>query len=802
MTGPRDALHVQGRPRVSAERALEALRDLYGRTGTLSELPSERDRNFRVVFEDGELAVLKFSHPAEQRELLELQHRMQARVSARAPVYRFPTVMQTEEGGAIGTTPVGEDLLLTRLLAWVPGMPLARAAPRSRALLEGVGFLLGSVDGALEGLEDPAAHRYLRWDLRQAEQVVAAHVEHVGDDERRGLVDRLARSASESLGRHADALRTAVIHNDANDHNVLVETVAGDPDAAESRAVTGLIDFGDVVHSWLVAEVAIACAYAMLGASDPHRAAAAVVRGYHRAHPLTEPELAALPHLALLRLLVSVSLSASQAARDPENRYLAISETSAWRVIHYLADESPQLFHAKLREACDFEPCPSSPALVAWLRAHSGQAAPVLHPDPSAVPSTVLDLSVGSLELGSDAQCLRPAELSERLFTHMSQAGAQVGLGRYDEARTWYHGSAYEREGDGSERRTVHLGVDLFAPPGTPVTAPFAGWVHSVQDNAGELDYGPTLILEHRPADGVVFHTLYGHLGPEVLDRLSPGQEIAAGGQVGTVGAMPGNGNWPPHLHFQVIADLLGNSGTYPGVAAPGDRATWLSLSPDPNLVLGIPHLAPADRGLEAAELLQARRELLGPTLSVSYRRPLKIVRGIGQFLVDDTGRRYLDCVNNGPQHEHPVSARRARRVCAPPQRDASGPTERVLLRLFGQRGERARPAHGTDAHRSPRRPGRGGGLPRQHQFTGGSQPLQVRRPGRAWGGDAPPRSSRSPCSAAVDRSSFLPGTFAKRRRPFGVGEASTSRTRCRSGSAASARTSGPSRPRESCRTS
>ena len=202
------------------------------------------------------------------------------------------------------------------------------------------------------------------------------------------------------------------------------------------------------------------------------------------------------------------------------------------------------------------------------------------------------------------------------------------------------------------ERRTVHMGHDIFAEPGAEVRAPLSGKVVSVKDNADRLDYGPTVILEHETPHGPVW-TLYGHLERASVAALSEGDAVAAGDVIARVGPYPENGDWPPHLHFQIMTDLLGHLGDFPGVAAPREVDVWGSFVPDPNLLLRIPlettWSAPAD--------LRARRAaVLGPSLSVSYRDPIHVVRGRGARLYDVWGREYLDCVNNVPHvgHEHP----------------------------------------------------------------------------------------------------------------------------------------------------
>ena len=235
-------------------------------------------------------------------------------------------------------------------------------------------------------------------------------------------------------------------------------------------------------------------------------------------------------------------------------------------------------------------------------------------------------------------------DLSDVLFGEMARGGASVGIGRYDEPRLLYAGEAFARDGD---RRTIHIGVDLFVRAGTSVRAPLDGTVESVHENPEPLDYGPTVILRHEPPDGPPFYTLYGHLSRSVLTQLSPGDGVSAGQAFAELGTFQENGNWPPHLHFQIITDLLGMSGDFPAVAPPDERDVWTALCPDPNLILGLEQGVHYEDGFGDQTLGDRRRASMSPSLSLSYATPLHIVRGRGAKLYDAEGRDYLDCVNN-----------------------------------------------------------------------------------------------------------------------------------------------------------
>ena len=637
-------------PTFGASAAEDIAARRFGKRGTARPLPSERDQNYLVRFADGGRGVLKISHTGEDREVLELQHMALRRLAERAPSVALPRVLPAVDGAEVVTLTSEEgETHYARLLTWVPGMLLAEVRPHSPELLESLGRVIAQLDTGLEGLDHPAARRELKWDLVRAGWI-RGHLDKVTDPERRALVERVLDRFEREVIPFLSELHSSLIYNDANDYNLLVRG-----DDAWSRRVTGAIDFGDLVHSVQVCDLAIAAADAALGKPDPAAAVARVAAGYHAVRPLEDAELDLLDALIATRLAVSVVNAAVQRAALPENAYLTISEATAWAALQRLDRLPPRLAGYMIREACGLPPVPSSVAVARWLRDHPEELGPLVAAD-LLYNATTIDLSVASplTDLRSLAD---PTRWGRVIASAIEESGAKMGVGRYDEARLVYTSHAFQDEGnDGAEWRTVHLGLDLFLPPGTPVLAPLGGIVHSFRDNAAQLDYGPTVVLRHTVDGGqLTFFTLYGHLDRDALAWLRPGQSIASGSEVGRVGDTDVNGGWPPHLHFQIVIDLLERQGDFPGVGRASQRAVWTSLSPDPNLIAQVP-LPVSASGVAPELLLAARRRQIGPSLSIAYRRPLEIVRGWMQFLYDRDGRRYLDAVNNVPHvgHSHP----------------------------------------------------------------------------------------------------------------------------------------------------
>lgn len=223
-------------------------------------------------------------------------------------------------------------------------------------------------------------------------------------------------------------------------------------------------------------------------------------------------------------------------------------------------------------------------ALAATLAKYSHTFSPVVPFKLNGDNIWQIDLTAGNIAL-HQINLADTDALSQYIFGEMKQRNAVAAIGGYNEERFLYHRS---RHFDGtSEARTIHLGIDIWAAADTPVSAPLAATVHSFANNDNFGDYGYTIILQHN-LDGCHFFTLYGHLSAASCNGLYEGKPIAQGETFAWFGQPQDNGHWPPHLHFQLMTDMLGKKGDFPGVCAKSERDYYLSICLNPAILLRV----------------------------------------------------------------------------------------------------------------------------------------------------------------------------------------------------------------------
>ena len=215
------------------------------------------------------------------------------------------------------------------------------------------------------------------------------------------------------------------------------------------------------------------------------------------------------------------------------------------------------------------------------LQKHQKEFSPVVSFSAAADKLHHFDFTEKNTALG-DIDIANTDKFSEYINNILQSTGSKYGIGGYDENRVLYRRSPLF---DGDEPWTIHLGIDIWGAAGTKLYAPIGGMIHSFAFNNEFGDYGATVILLHQ-LDTIVFHTLYGHLGIKDIAGLQEGKYISRGELIGHFGQASENGNWPPHLHFQLINDLRVHRGDYPGVCNLSERELYLKNCPDPDLIL------------------------------------------------------------------------------------------------------------------------------------------------------------------------------------------------------------------------
>ncbi|MBM3520142.1 MAG: aminotransferase class III-fold pyridoxal phosphate-dependent enzyme, partial [Alphaproteobacteria bacterium] len=636
------------KPEFGEAEAAELLRRDYGLSGRLKPLVSERDQNFLIEGPTG-AHVLKISNSAEDPGFLDLQNAVLYHLAGTDPELGVQRLVPSLSGEKIIRWPGRTGDHAVRVLTYLPGN-LYSSAKSSPELLASLGSFMGRLSRALKGFGHPAAHRCgFLWNLDEA-MAVKLWLADVASEHRSDVAAIFDRYEERVLPRLAK-LRAAVLHQDANDNNIVVSG-AGD------ATVSGLIDFGDMTYGRQINELAVTLAYALLDAPCVYKAALPLISAYAASFAMEAEEAEVLFDLAAMRLAASVCISSHRAKEFPGNDYLLISQKPALKLIARLARSNPALLAAFARHAAGLAPVATHDQVTAHLAAPNFKPAPLFTIDLNRSGRLPLSLAKGAagMEHASDAEAYW-----SWLKARFAESGASFAIGLYGEHRDVYKGEQFATAAS-PEWRSQHLGIDIFIDASTPLHAPLAGTVLSVVDNALPYDYGPTVILEHRAgADGPIYWTLYGHLARETLERVKPGMVIAAGQRIGSIGDRDVNGGWAPHLHFQIITDRLGMSGDFPGVGQPVLWPVWQKISPDPNLILRLALESFTNDKTPPEVLLARRAERLGPSLSISYRHKLKIVRGQGAYLYDHTGRAFVDGVNNichvGHSHPHVVAA-------------------------------------------------------------------------------------------------------------------------------------------------
>lgn len=628
-------------PSINSEKASQIAKDHFNINAKATKLEGYEDENFMLETNSDEKFLLKISKEADV-ERLDFQVKMLGHLAKKdLPFYITKTILNKDQEplSKIAATQTA------RLLSWLPGRLWAQTNPKTQSLRKDLGEVAGLLTKALQDFDHPGAHRILDWDLNNGSWTNEYLNRFSG--KRKEIVAHFQTRFSEMDETYKD-LPKSIVHNDLNDYNILVSEDDASPE------VSGIIDFGDAVFTQTINDVAIALAYSVMDLPDPLSAACEVIRAYSGQYHFSEKELECLYTLVGMRLVISVTNASLQKKEFPGDEYFVISEKPAWNLLEKWFEINEDFALYSFRQACGYTAHPLEKKFEAWAESNR-VSLKTLFPSEKTEKIVNIDMSVGSILLGNISEYSDPEVAEFKLKQYQKNHPNSILLNGYLEMRPFYSSSAFKSEGnDGPQYRTAHLGTDFWVPDGTAVHAPFDAQVKIVHHNDYDKDYGPMIILEHE-FEGDIFYSLYGHLSLSSLDILEVGQSVKQGELIGYIGNSDENGNWAPHLHFQLIMDLLGNDENFNGVAFPSEIHVWKSICPDPNLIFK-EELNTSEENILDKQLIEFRKEHLGKGLSLSYDKPLHIVRGEGVYLIDIKGRKYLDTVNNVNHvgHQHP----------------------------------------------------------------------------------------------------------------------------------------------------
>lgn len=594
---------------------------------SLIKLNSERDKNYIILINKKPLFVAKISNNAESKILLEMQDYVLLSLNKRNQIKNFiPKKIHSSIKTYVDE--LGRPSYV-RILGYIQGKIFAKTR-HSNELEISLGTLLGHLSRCLQNLGHESALRKFEWDPSSIDWV-SNYLNLFKKNQKKIIINNI-KEYKYFVKNNLKNLRFSLTHGDANNYNLVVN----------KNKIVGLLDFGDMIFAPTINDLSVSLAYALMKKENIYLSLKNIVLSYHYIFPISFDEFYSLMTLVKCRLTITVIMSAKQRKKFPNNKYLRISEKDAWRLLDKLDKINPYIFIFFLRDLCGLKIINHYSKIIAFLK--STKFDDILETNINNMNKTIIDLSSDSIFLKNNIQ--NPKQISKKINSYLIENNSKIGIGNYGEKRNVYKGNNYLSLLNPKIRRNIHLGIDIFTDPGTSIKAPFNAKIIILKNNASKFDYGPTIVLEHLINKKIKFYTLYGHLSKKSLKSLKIGQRIKKGQIFADIGNYIINGSWSPHLHFQIILHMMKEKDNFFGVAENFLFSFWKKISPNPNLIIDIPKSF-FEKNKKTQDILSKRKLLISKSLSTSYDRPIQFLEGKGQYLYDEKGKKYLDCVNN-----------------------------------------------------------------------------------------------------------------------------------------------------------
>tara|TARA_B100000900_G_scaffold297508_1_gene256034 strand:+ start:64 stop:3093 length:3030 start_codon:yes stop_codon:yes gene_type:complete len=639
--------------RISAKEAAKILKTIYNLEGEITLLNGEVDFNYEVLSANFEKYLLKISRPNFEQEYIDYQIDLLEHINKNSNI-ELPKIIYTNDNkkSSIFRDRYGKKRSV-RLMSWIDGRLWSSVNPITETLRFELGQMSSQITKALENFKNSYADRKIEWDVSRS-LWIENHLDKF-DTKKNKILKKFINDFKDNLKEYVK-LEKSVIHNDINDNNIIVTKDLLNP------KVKSIIDFGDSVYSHTINDLAITCSYGIMNLNDPLSGCLDIVRGYNKNRKIKDNELKLLYNLIAMRLAISVTKSAINRCNEPDNKYLFISEKSAWNLINKWDGINAEFAYYSFRKACSMDGHPNKKKFIRWAKKSNFSIKDLL-PDINKSKLYNLDLSIGSKWLGSRREIEDLDFFQYKIENLQKKFPDQVISGGYLEPRPIYTSSSYEKDGNnGEESRTIHLGLDFWVPEGTRVGCIYDGEIVSAVNDEGNKEYGGLIIVKHKFQD-YEFFSLYGHNKVSSVLKNKIGSKVRRGQIIAEVANYPENGNWATHLHFQIMHSMLDFKIDFPGVCYSNQKDVWEDICPDPNILLKNKTLSPKKKQTNK-EIINYRNQHIGRSLKLHYENPLRIVRGDGVYLIDDQGRKYLDTVNNvahvGHENEDVISEGRS----------------------------------------------------------------------------------------------------------------------------------------------
>jgi 4-aminobutyrate aminotransferase-like enzyme/Ser/Thr protein kinase RdoA (MazF antagonist) len=592
------------RPDVSAEDASDILHIHYGLSGTLSELGSQQDRNYRIDTGQSRY-VLKICRAEYAIVELEAQNAAIRHLKTKDNALRVPAVIPSLSGEEIVDLTLHDQEYRVRLLEYLDGQSLTGRKHLPVTSISALGALCARLASDLSDFDHLGLDRNLQWDLRRAGPVAVQLLSAITNNETRDRIAKAMVAAVKRIQPLASGLRVQPVHHDVTGDNVVSR-----PDAHGRLIPDGVIDFGDIIQGWLVGDLAVTCASLLHHVEGDAFAILPAIQAYHDAYPLNDAELRALWPLTVARAVILAASGEQQLSIDPDNDYVRRNLEYERKIFEIATSADPGVMEAAILKAAGVD----MPALdtTGW--------SPLL-PDIAPETITVIDLSVTSANFG-DGNWSKP-DMDWQLLARAA-IESSIAATRYGEFRLT-HTKPLSLE----PPQNFALHSDICLPAGTVVAAPFAGRIHW---------QGQHLVLT---SDNLSLH-LDG-----VESSLEEDAEIAAAEPLGTVS---GEESSVGGLRVQLCRLPLPAP---PLFCAASQTEVWAGICLSPASILSPAIDAPRP---QAEAWLALRDAHFAKPQKHYYRDPPQIERGWQEHLFDVQGRAYLDMVNNVTilGHAHP----------------------------------------------------------------------------------------------------------------------------------------------------